>query len=240
MEDTKIRFECPRDFLLECPMLERFAKCIAGHLNEEKVCIRRGWGYRCYIVCFEDSKSYFKIKNLHYDGNLIYGLELELLVNDEAIVTETFSRIEFYKFDNYMKNSALIGFVKPDRSLFKWESTRCELSAVAKRWSKYTDNDPAPGVVPDGITQVNVAALKHDGEVIAFRFETNHGYFDMDKPTAERWGISEVNVEDVIALHTVNGVLVAKLAPWKNMCIPDVSGCDEDCRKLADALLQVN
>ena len=95
-----------------------------------------------------------------------------------------------------------------------------------------------PCAVPDGITQIRVAALKYNGTVIAFRFKTNLGAFDMSKAVAAGYGLGEFKTETYITLKSVNGMLMSDSEHRKKSCVPDVSDGKEDCDKLMQMLFR--
>lgn len=92
------------------------------------------------------------------------------------------------------------------------------------------------GVVPDGIKKVRVVALKYSGEVIAFRFKTNLGSFDIRREAAARYGLGAFKTETFITLKSVGGLLMSDSERKKGICVPDVSSCREDCDKLMNAV----
>lgn len=93
-----------------------------------------------------------------------------------------------------------------------------------------------PSIVPDGITQLRVVALKYRDSVVAYRFKTNAGAFDMCREAALRYGLGGSRTETYITLQNVNGVLMSGAERERRACVPDVSGCEEDCEKLMRAL----
>lgn len=93
-----------------------------------------------------------------------------------------------------------------------------------------------PSIVPEGITQIRIVALKHNGVLIAFRFKTNVGAFDMRREVAAQYGFGDFKTEKFIALQNVNGMLMSESERKRRVCVPDVSDCKEDCQRLANAL----
>ena len=91
-------------------------------------------------------------------------------------------------------------------------------------------------IVPDGIREIRVVALKYNGQVIAFRFKTDKGVFDMWKSVAAKYGLGEFKTETFITLESVNGVLMSKSERERRRCVPDISDSPEDCAKLIDRL----
>lgn len=103
--------------------------------------------------------------------------------------------------------------------------------------SKFSNTPrPVPSIVPDGINQIRIVALKYNGALIAFRFKTNVGAFDMRREVAAKFGFGDFKTEKFIALQNVNGMLMSESERKRHVCVPDVSECKEDCQRLADAL----
>lgn len=93
-------------------------------------------------------------------------------------------------------------------------------------------------IVPDGIMSVRVVALRFGGRVIAFRFKTDKGAFDMRIEVAAKYGLSDFKTEKFIALERVNGILMSSTEKKLRTCVPDVSLCEEDCIKLIGAIFE--
>lgn len=93
-----------------------------------------------------------------------------------------------------------------------------------------------PRIVPDFIGRIRVVALKYQGQVIAFRFKTDAGAFDMRKSVAVGYGLGEFKTEKFITLENVNGLLMSNSEREQRVCVPDVSDCPEDCERLMQAL----
>lgn len=91
-------------------------------------------------------------------------------------------------------------------------------------------------IVPDGITQIRVIALKYNDAVIAFRFKTNVGVFDMRLAVAVGYGLGGFKTETFIKMNSINGILMSESERKKHVLVPDVSECKEDCQKLVNAL----
>ena len=91
-------------------------------------------------------------------------------------------------------------------------------------------------IVPRGIQKLRVVSLRYNGDVIAFRFKTDKGAFDMRKQIAAQYGLGGFKTETFIALQNVNGMLMSSSERKRKVCVPDVSDCPEDCQRLMDAL----
>lgn len=87
-------------------------------------------------------------------------------------------------------------------------------------------------IVPDNISTIRVVALKYKGKVIAFRFKTDVGTWDMRKSVAAQYGLGEYKTETFMTLENVNGMLMSKTERERRKCVPDVSDCPVDCEKL--------
>lgn len=91
-------------------------------------------------------------------------------------------------------------------------------------------------IVPDNISQIRVVTLKHQDQVIAFRFKTDVGAFDMRKSVAQGYGLGGFKTDTFISLQSVGGMLMSESERRRRVCVPDVSDCPEDCQKLMNAL----
>lgn len=140
-------------------------------------------------------------------------------------------------FDPYAEpgsapGSEAVGHTDPYAELdMENESDGLEMSSMNGRFSRLTKS-----IVPDGIREIRVVALKYNGQVIAFRFKTDKGVFDMWKSVAAKYGLGEFKTETFITLESVNGVLMSKSERERRRCVPDISDSPEDCAKLIDRL----
>lgn len=91
-------------------------------------------------------------------------------------------------------------------------------------------------IVPEKIGQIRVVALKYQNQVIAYRFKTDVGAFDMRRDVAQWYGFGSFKTETFISLESVNGLLMSSSEKRKQVCVPDVSDCQEDCQRLVSAL----
>lgn len=96
---------------------------------------------------------------------------------------------------------------------------------------------PQTSIVPD-IKQIRVVSLKLDGEVVAYRFKTDVGAFDMRRSVALSYGLGGFKIEKFITIESINGLYMSKSEMKSHKLIPDVSDCEADCRKLINALFQ--
>lgn len=94
-------------------------------------------------------------------------------------------------------------------------------------------------VVPDGIGEIRVVALKYKGQVIAFRFKTDKGVWDMRRGVATQFGLGEFKTETFITLESVNGLLMSRTERERRRCVPDISDSPEDCEKLMRLMFDI-
>lgn len=96
----------------------------------------------------------------------------------------------------------------------------------------------SPSIVPDDVSVITLVALIFDGVVAAYRFKTDKGYYDITRKKAIEYGVSGYKVEKAIKLERYNGMLVTQSEIDNQRCIPDITGSDEDCEKLFNALFK--
>ena len=235
------RLECPKVFIQATPGLDTVAKAVADSLWEAKVCVR-DHGKGMYGLHFEDNSAWFNVASIKDWGNDRYSFYIELISGEGVVWSYTATDEPLEVIGNRIRECREHGFVVNPAFTAFWDNTAHPLSKTAQVWSKFTDNtdeSAKSGVVSDGITSVRIVALKYQDRVIAYRFKTNVGAFDMKKAIAEMHGISDMKVETSIKLQSVNGLLMSQKEIDKNVCIPDVSDNEEDCKKLIAALLNV-
>lgn len=104
--------------------------------------------------------------------------------------------------------------------------------------SRFSDeiNHIQESIVPCNIQKIRVVALIYNNEIIAYRFKTDRGAFDMRKSVATKYGLGGFKTEKSIILESVNGLLMSSSEHKAKVCVPDISGCSEDCQRLVDAL----
>lgn len=91
-------------------------------------------------------------------------------------------------------------------------------------------------IVPDGITQIRLVGLKFNSKIVAYRFKTNKGEFDITMDAATKAGHGGIRVLTAIQLMPMNGLLLTASEKTKKVCIPDVSNCEQDVNKLFNLL----
>lgn len=143
---------------------------------------------------------------------------------------------EMTEFIQLFSDCAANGFPINDKQRYMWQTGK-----VAGEREEHTVVGSAGqvGVVPDGITSIRAVALKYDGKVIAFRFKTDKGSFDMSRDVASKFGINALKTDKFITLQNVNGILMSESEKSGQRVIPDVSECETDCTKLMNAIFNL-
>ena len=89
-------------------------------------------------------------------------------------------------------------------------------------------------IVPKDITKARIVALRYNNAIIAYRFKTDKGSYDMTKNTALKYGISGYKIEKVITVSVRNGFYISKKELETRTLVPDISDCEEDCKLLIE------
>lgn len=174
------------------------------------------------------SHLYERLLSIYKDGVFYHGQPIE------------FNRVLDLSSDDFDDD-----YIDPDLITKPTEPTMFESSddeeeeVEQSRTSKFLDEltKPQNSIVPD-IKQIRVVSLKLDGEVVAYRFKTDVGAFDMRRSVALRYGLGGFKIEKFITIECINGLYMSKSEMKSHKLIPDVSDCEADCRKLIDALFQ--
>lgn len=174
------------------------------------------------------SHLYERLLSIYKDGVFYHGQPIE------------FNRVLDLSSDDFDDD-----YIDPDLITKPTEPTMFESSddeeeeVEQPRTSKFLDEltKPQSSIVPD-IKQIRVVSLKLDGEVVAYRFKTDVGAFDMRRSVALRYGLGGFKIEKFITIECINGLYMSKSEMKSHKLIPDVSDCEADCRKLIDALFQ--
>lgn len=208
-------------------------------------CVKRSLGVDTISVVSDNSHNWsFSFENrraffLLHDGGKRAGYRqvffLKLCFNDREMANFTFYLDEVEKLGRDLKKAAEEGFRNFDGEIYSWKTD----SIVGDEPEPSAAPAAQVGVVPDGITSIRAVALKYDGKVIAFRFKTDKGTFDMSKEVATQYGLSGFKSEKFIALKNVNGILMSETEMQKNVLIPDVSENEADCRKLISTIFRL-
>ena len=177
-----------------------------------------------------------------------FTFSVECRNNGYSIFNKQFSDMELFK--SYMTDGIVKGFVDDydDVHQFKQnkgvasqnvfsddDSDEIDSSTLDDEVSKLVSIE---SIVPNSISKVRVVALRYNCQVIAFRFKTDVGAFDMRIEVATKYGLGGFKTEKFINLEKVNGILMSNTEKQKRVCVPDVSLCEEDCRRLIDAVFQ--
>lgn len=246
-DSSKLVIDCPAELEQECKYIKSIASCIALNLKESKATVRRSrsnvnyW----YVISFDDNTSWFQVRWRGVSADNQLKFDVRLVSNGGTIWHKNHRGIEFMDFADEMYDCGESGFFRDDNpnETFEWETTHCEPNDIAVTpycdiaIPKYEDDGGHKNIVPDGITQIRIVSLKYEGKVIAFRFKTDKGSFDMDKSAAAQYGISGIKVDKFITLQNVNGLLMSESEKSGKSVIPDVSESEVDCLKLMNALL---
>lgn len=183
-----------------------------------------------YQFEFNESNVIFKICNLNSDNEVFYF---------------TFSNGKEFS-DAWVQSQYL-------EELFKLYSEDKEFKSELQN-SKFSNEDeeellpswrtgvvselPSKSVVPDNVSEVSIVALVYNDKIIAYRFKTDKGNFDVTREVALKYGISEYKMEKCVRLENHNGILMSKGEVSRGRCIPEISNNEEDCKKLFDILFK--
>ena len=193
-----------------------------------------------FLVRFETNSSFFKIVELREGtkpGRMTF--ELQLVVHDLVQWRQLEYDISLEQFDLAMRTLAESGF-ETCEGIFKWRNTLCARQTVDLGEEDFKPRSESPSSdsmsVPANVGKVRVVALKYDGRVIAYRFKTDAGSFDMQKSVAMKFGFGDFKTETFIQLKSVGGMLMSDSECKKRRCVPDVSDDEGACKRLVDAL----
>lgn len=234
---------------------KQFAEYVADSLCEHEVEIRRGRTSE-YELHFRTTELWFKMDRVAgQPGNDTCSMLLELVRDMEIVWYHEWSRVPGSNICFDISSRRQNGFELVDGSLLMWgsysdigdEPDWGDGSDIEVYPEEQIEDSPEtsyggeaavqPSIVPPGITQIRVVALKYNGSVIAFRFKTDKGAFDMRKTVAAGFGLGEFKTETFITLKSVNGMLMSESEHRKKVCVPDVSDCTEDCAELMRILM---
>lgn len=116
-----------------------------------------------------------------------------------------------------------------------WSDTSDEEEDFVSGWR--SGNITVSSVVPATVSQVRVVALVYEDRIFAYRFKTDVGDFDVTRMAASKYGLAGYKVSKSIRLQQYNGLYATKGEVESGKLIPDVSECDEDCKRLFGVLL---
>lgn len=182
-------------------------------------------GANVFRIIYLNSPVYFEIFELREDVFSLAGYN-----SNHCIIDDYFNDIESFKACLEAHKDELYG----STASFDRDDEEEQEAPQSKGGSE--DSSNLSGIVNGDITKIRVVALKSDGVVIAYRFKTNLGAFDMRKSTATKYGLGGYKTDKFITLEHVNGLLMSKNELKARVCVPDISECEEDCKKLVNAL----
>ena len=222
--------------------ISRIADCIRRVTGEDSLSVMSESANDCRIM-FRNRHSCFQMRDTDTGGSNRQMFFLQLSFDGRALSNFTLYPDELDDFERKLRRSVENGFDVIGGGTYYWK-TDSFVDDDAETTDKPTSYDGPTaqshnGVVPDGITSIRTVALKHEGKVIAFRFKTDKGSFDMSKETAIQYGLGGFKSEKYIALKSVNGILMSESEMKKNVFIPDVSDNESDCRKLISAIFSL-
>lgn len=204
--------------------------------------------------------EFFNVNSVTCSFHVFNSTSTKIYEEFEVARTEVYDRVKSIAENGIIYHGEYI-FIVARNELPSYSSNKNDLFAVspieAEQFMKQMENDTldeeeetsgdnkfskelaksVESIVPD-IEQIRVVSLKLDGEVVAFRFKTNVGAFDMRKSVAFKYGLGGFKTEKFINLQSKNGLLLSKSEIENHAIVPDVSECEEDCKKLINALFQ--
>ena len=84
------------------------------------------------------------------------------------------------------------------------------------------------------ITKIRLVSLRHEDELVGFRFKTNIGNYDISLEVAKSLGVASYKVSKTINLKDVNGVLMSKKEIETGKLCEDISSNTELVKELFD------
>ena len=199
-----------------------------------------------YQFEFNESNVIFKICNLNSDNEVFYftfsnGKEFSDAWVQSQYLDELFKLYsEDKEFKSELQNSK---FNNEDKE-FKSELQNSKFSnedeeELLPSWRTGVVSElSSKSVVPDNVSEVSIVALVYNDKIIAYRFKTDKGNFDVTREVALKYGISEYKMEKCVRLENHNGILMSKREVSRGRCIPEISNNEEDCKKLFDILFK--
>lgn len=196
------------------------------------------------VYKFEYSKN-----NFTFEISDLEDQNFSLVVSKEgcALFSQDYNNIVELKED--MEYKSLYGFADSNSNAVFFEDVKPDIDVFADTDEEVSDDNEEltqtvklttpSSIVPDGITKIRVVALRFQNNIIAFRFKTDKGAFDMRIEVASKYGLGGFKTETFINLERINGVLMSSTEKKLRTCVPDVSLCEEDCRKLINAIFDV-
>lgn len=196
------------------------------------------------VYKFEYSKN-----NFTFEISDLEDQDFSLVVSkgDCELFSQSYSNIVELKED--MEYKSLYGFADSNSNAVFFEDVKLDIDVFGDIDEEVSDDNEEmtqtvklatpSSIVPDGITKIRVVALRFQNNIIAFRFKTDKGAFDMRIEVASKYGLGGFKTETFINLERINGVLMSSTEKKLRTCVPDVSLCEEDCKKLINAIFDV-
>lgn len=194
-----------------------------------------------YRVSFDDNNAFFEISHINAGESSGRASFFVCLCQGDARWSKDYDDVLLSavqdELTGYLRRSFPNGVI--------WRKSTCtpgKATVYPREAQLITDSSGATRgssgttVVKGDIKQLRVVALKHDGKVIAYRFKTDIGVFDMRKEVAAQYGLVEFRTEKFIFLKSVNGMLMSESEQKRRKFVPDVSENREDCEKLIKCL----
>lgn len=200
-----------------------------------------------YEVVYLKNKFTFKFYNVDY-----FYFSLDVFYKEDLLYQGNF---EIANFESYMRKKSEEGFENDFGDIIKFvNSTTSKLEVSCDNSFDNYDEEcreenlgvdsqsvklsTQNSIVPDNIEKIRVVALRFEGNIIAFRFKTDKGAFDMRIEVATKYGLGGFKTEKFINLERVNGILMSSTEKKLRTCVPDISLCEEDCKRLVNAIFQ--
>jgi hypothetical protein len=174
---------------------------------------------------------------VYYNGNQICNI----IANDDGDFNLQLQNIKAYGFYSFEGEILKVEDLKAeDRQNTYLNDTDDEEEDLSNRDWEDENTNGVKSIVPDDITKIRVVALKLDDTVLAYRFKSDRGSYDMRRSVALKYGLGDFKVSKMIRLHRVNGLLMTDGEHANRILIPDVSDCEVDCKKLMKFMFELN
>lgn len=221
--------------------VEQAVLTILDCLDEDEVCLVSGIG-GTYELRFSDDKPKIKLVDVGERRQDVLWFIMYIEHDGKNVWHKSFMHMTPRQFESVLKVCAADGFMT-NNVKWKWGTpvTMYETDKVREEEAETVVAVEKPaiyGVVPDDITSVRVVALKYEGAVVAFRFKTDKGTFDISSEVAEKLGLSGSKTAKFINLINVNGLLMSESEKQDAKCVQDVSSNEADCRRLMTAIFR--
>ena len=93
-------------------------------------------------------------------------------------------------------------------------------------------------IVPKSVSKARVVSLRLNGEIVAYRFKTDKGSYDMYANVAARYGlVAGHKTATYINVEYKHGYLISERELETHQLVPDISNNPEDCKTLINAFI---